>query len=63
MTTKQINKSVHEKLEGATFEQLVEIFTGLENAGVYNSDIDNAIMEKMEEVNEDKFLKWAEDYE
>lgn len=36
MATQQITKTVDEKINGAAFEELLEIFEGLENAGVYN---------------------------
>ena len=63
MTTQQIREKVNEKIDGANFDQLVDIFEGLEEAGVYNSDIDDAIMDKMMVVDEEKFIKWSENYE
>ena len=59
---RDIKQIAFRKLEGATFEQLVEINNALENAKVFDSDIHNAIMDRMEAVDAYKFLEWARRY-
>lgn len=59
---KGIKQIAFKKLEGATFEQLVEISAALEDAEVFDSDIHNAIMDRMEGIDEYKFLEWARRY-
>lgn len=58
---KQIEK-VRKSLEGKTFDQLEEYFKEWENSGYYNVEIDNMIMDQMEKADEQRFLKWANEY-
>ena len=62
MNKEQIKNVVLQKIEGATFEQLVEITEGLEDAGVYDLEIHDPIIDKMIKLDEDKFFEWEEKY-
>lgn len=62
MNKEQIKKVVLQKIEGATFEQLVEISEGLEGADVYDLEIHDPIVDKMIKLDENKFFEWEEKY-
>ena len=58
MNLENIKNQINAKLEGRTFEQLVWIwdnFTKMESSSV----IEDKIMDKMAEVDEERFIEWA----
>lgn len=59
MTTEQIESKVNEMLKGKTFEELVEIWNGLNNEKV-NPYINELIMNHMEIVDAVKFEQWLD---
>lgn len=52
---------VAELLKGKTFEELVEIYEGF-TAKEQNFTIENMIIDTMEKVNFEKFIKWSEEF-
>lgn len=62
MNIKKQMEKVRKSLEGKTFDQLEEYFKEWENSGYYNVEIDNIIMDQMEKTDEQRFLKWANEY-
>lgn len=61
MTTQQMNK-VNKLIEGKTFDDLVEIMEGLENAGAINIDIEMVIMNRMDQLDSERFIAWDDSY-
>lgn len=62
MDIKKQFEKIRKSLEGKTFDQLEEYFKEWENSGYYNVEIDNMIMDQMEKADEQRFLKWANEY-
>ena len=62
MNIENVKKRTEQLLQGASFEQLVSYLEGMEMAGTFNSDIESVIMDKMIELDAEKFMKWEEEY-
>lgn len=50
---------INQLLQGKSFDELVEIYEGF-TAKEFNLQIENAIVNKMEQVDFERFIKWAE---
>jgi len=57
-----VNK-VNKLIKGKTFDDLIEIMEGLEKSDDVNVEIELIIMNKMEELDSERFIEWADSYE
>ena len=62
MNTENVRKRTEQLVQDSSFEQLASYLEGMEVAGTFNSDIESVIMDKMIELDAEKFMKWEEEY-
>ena len=56
-----MTNKINDLLKGKTFDELIEIYDKFTEKE-FDWNIEMAIMSKMEKVDLDRFIKWAEEY-